>query len=493
MATLNRNVARNDLARAFIFERGVFRCNALGEFVSCLAVDALAQDRGDVTSVECPSPTRYGEFIEIASLPGELSRLTTTLTGRMSRTEVSTFYQLFIGGCNFDLHLHFGLCQQPDAFNQFDKALIFENVSVTAFSTEPLIALQSADRAVINESIDISVGNFYEVVNLNYGLRGQNVTVDTAVISVNICDSKSCGGDCEDSSSGCEKIFAATTDYNVYVSADGGATWATVVVDATPPVGGVVVDAACFRNQYVLIDDQDNFYFAEKSDLLESPGTATFGTSLIGLGTDAAAAIDAIAEYGIVVGEAGNVAMFTSPESGATIVDAGFATVQNLNAVHVTDEVSIAGGAAGVVLYSTDGELWFAASVVNAGANAITAVLAKSRQNWIVGTANGKLWCTDNGGRTWALVSYPGSGTNTAEINDLAKATGHVLYMVTDDKLFRTIDGGASWITEPNSTQNFPTNVEQNSVSVCSADPNYVITGGEAAGLVGVLILGTPG
>lgn len=495
MALQTQNIARNDLARAFMFRRGIFRCNEEGEFVSCLAVDALAQDRGDVTPIECPSPTRYGDFIEIGTLPGELSRMTTSLSGRMSRTERSLFYDLFINGCPFDLHLHFGLCQRPDAFNQFDKALIFENVLVTSFSTDPLVALQSGDRAVINETIDISIGRYYEVVNLIYGRRGGTVTNDAEIVAVSICDAKSCGSECDDASAGCERIFAVSSDYVGYFSNDGGATWTATVINATPEEGAVVVDATCYKNQFVVVDSEGDFYIVDRSTWLVEGEDAVFGVAPSGL-TVAPTAISAVSTYGIVVGEDGTVALFNDPEAGVVVVDAGFAMTVDYGAVYVEEGINVAGGLDGQVSYSYDGEIWYRTSADIPGEPDVTSILAKSRTNWLVGTANGQLWCTENAGQTWARGKYPDSATLTDEVTDIAKATTHVLYMTIGNRLYRSLDGGASWIREPNSAQNFPANSGLNAIAVCEHDPNFVIVGGEIeiaeATYEGFIALGIP-
>ena len=115
-----QTVARNDLSRAFIFQDGMEVCCPTPHYFPCLGVDSLSQDFGDITRVECPDPFNYGQFIEVAQLPGETGRMTTTLSTRLSRTELSMFRNMAIRGCGFDLHLHFGLCQKPTDFNAFD-------------------------------------------------------------------------------------------------------------------------------------------------------------------------------------------------------------------------------------------------------------------------------------------------------------------------------------------------------------------------------------
>ena len=87
------NVARNDLVRLFYRED----CSDKYTFLNCVALDGLSQDQ-DVTDVWCPRDDVYGQFERVAVIRGEKSRLTSTLTSRMSRTDLSLFYSLFRQG-----------------------------------------------------------------------------------------------------------------------------------------------------------------------------------------------------------------------------------------------------------------------------------------------------------------------------------------------------------------------------------------------------------
>jgi len=486
------NIARNDLARVFLFPNGVYKCGEEGQFANCLSVDALEHSRGDITKIECPSPIRYGEYDEVGSIPGELSRMTTTLSGRLSRTDISAFYQLFKKACSFDLHLHFGLCQQPNNFAQFDKAMVFEDVQVTNFSTDPLIALQSSDRAVINESIDISIGNFYEIVNLQYSQRAPLTTVAGPIVAVEVCDLASCGADCDNGSDGCQRMFAVTDDGVLYYSADGGITWSTIIiVDAGANQPTAVLDMVCWGESLVILDDANTLWYINRDDLFDGI-TTVFGTLLTAFaatGETATALATSLNMIGVIVGTGGHIALFTDLQGTTVLVDAGFTTTEDLLDVYIgANGTAVAVGENGAVIYSKDGVVWYLATPP--AALDLTAVVVKSDKNWIVGTINGQLWCTDNSGRTWTRLSYPESATNTSPIEDLDLSTSHVLYMVTGTRLYRSIDGGASWLREPNSRNNLPTNTTLTTVAACYWNPNFVLVGGESVGGTGIIITG---
>jgi hypothetical protein len=481
-----QNVMINDLSRMFLFNNGVFVVDPDPEYFARLGVEGLSQDRGEPEDVEVPSVTQYGKFDKVASLAGELSRMTTTLTGRMSRTELSRLYQLFIDDCPVDAQLHFGLCQDPEDFDSFDKAMIFEDVRVTSFSTEALVALQASDRAVVNESVDISIGRYYEVIKLLYGVRGGDVTVDAAIVDVTISDRQNCGTGCDESSNGYNKIFAATADGFVYASADGGLTWesndASALLDDDPVE--TIVGAAVYKTAYMLLTSAGNIVYAPKADLID--GTAVFALVDSAL-TGAGAAINSFGTVAVVAGAAGDIALITDAEGSTELVNSDASV--SLGAIGVGEDGTIVvGGASGVVMYSFDGEVWYAATALTATPT-VASVLVKSKTNWIVGTTNGKLFGTANSGRTWTQMTYPGWVTNSASIAALEAGTTHVLYMATDDKLYQSANAGSTWVEQPNSTAAFPTNASLNAIAAFG--PNFVVVGGVTAAPAGILVVGT--
>jgi len=487
MANRLSTPARNDFSRLFIFRDGIFKAGVPAEYLNCVGMDGLSQDRGDVTPVECPSPYEYGAFIEVGQIPGELSRMTTTVTGQMSQYEADIFYDLFIRNCPFDMHLHFGSCTAPDAFNQFDKIMVFENVQASSFSTDPLVALASGDRAVITNSMDISIGKYYTVLNTKYTVAASTLTTNGALVAVSVCDQRSCG-ECNDPSNGCEKIIAVSDDGYVVYSRDGGSNWATFLITdgaGTPASPAVVVGATCYGSSYVVVDSNGDIWLGTLADIFngDDPDFLMVDSGAAGTLTD----IDATRGLAVIVGSGGTIITLTSTQT-FTAVGTGVTAVA-LSSVHIgPDETIVVGGATGTVLYSTDGDLWYVAQTAPS-ANTITAVLAKSDRNWIVGDSAGGLFATDDAGRSWVAVSYA-LGASDA-VNDIELSSTHVIYLVAGEALYRSLDGGASWITEPNSQLSFPTNGGLNNVATCTFDPNTVVVAGESSGGAGILVFGT--
>lgn len=479
---MSNTLARNDFSRGFIFTNGIY-ANQKGEYVTTLGVDSLSQDRGDITKIEQPSSDVYGQFEEVGQIPGELSRMTTTLTGRMSRTELSTFYQLFKKACAFDLHLHFGLCQKPDNFNQYDKALIFEDVFVTSFGTDPLVALSSGDRAAISETLDISIGNFYEVVTLKYTVKGGAQTVDAAVVDISVYDNANCGTDCDESSSGYDKLFAVTSDGWAYVSNDAGNNWTrNEIAD-----GSTFLDGTTLGDYHIALEANGSLWYALRSDLLTLSGTVVYTelTTTISSPT----AIKAFRDTALISQETGTVWQLDTALN-LVRVESGSTTVNDLNDVAVGDGISVVVGVTGTVIYSYDNGVWFLATSPD-GAATLNAVAIKNKSNWIVGSTTGAAWITTNSGRTWSRVAFPNYTSATGSINAIEVVTGHVVFMSVGQKLYRSIDGGYSWTTEPNSSLSFPSNSGINTILGTKLNVNHVLIGGSQGLLnTGLIVLG---
>lgn len=486
----NFNVYGNFNGRVFVFEEGILKCDVEPMFLECAAIDSLSQDRGDITKVECPSPYRYGEFQEVYSFSGELSRVTTTINTYMSRISTSAFFSLFDRDCPFDLHIHFGECQNPSDFKKFDKALILEDVRATSWTTDPLISLTSADKGIVQESIDVSARRVLELVNLQYSEVATNDTVDGPFVKGLVADTRSCGGVCDNPSDGCQVQFAVTDDGYLYFTTDGGYSWTPQqIIDIVANPTSIPVDMFVVGDSIIVASDDDILHVADRSDFLLDPVNTTWDTLDVS-GSIAVNALDSAYNVGALVGNAGVVAL-ADLYGEITIVENGSVTTEDLNDVDVHEAgVILAGGNNGAVIFSLDnGEKWDIATAPTT--DNVVSVLVKSQRSWLVGTETGELWCTDNSGVDWNRVSYPGWASATAPVLDLQANSTHVVYMLQNNRLLKSIDGGSSWVVEPSNTKkNLPT-ATMTSIAPCWDNINTLTVVGDNAGS-GAVVLGSP-
>lgn len=482
-------LATSDLSRLFLFPSGINSCTVGSVYMPCVSVDALTQDLGDRTPIKCPDPFRYASFIEVGTVRGEESRMTTTLSGRLTRDELSQLLALAKGGCRFDAHVHWGLCASPDNFDVYDKAFVFEDIFITSYGTDALIAVNEGDVAEVNETVDISIGNFYEIVPLNYVERGAAQSATTLQIIDGVyADSRACGGECGTASDGCQVALVSDGEGDAMYSINGGVDWtvggslfgsgvaATNITTGIDVLGGIVW----------VYNDTGEIVFIERDSYLAG-GTVQTVASLNTTGLDQ----DSGQTYGLVVGTAGYVGRVTSPSLGfssePTPVTANDLTHVKFNAAL---DAALLAGAANTLVYTEDGLTLEVVTTVPVGqaAVAITAAYPITENKWIIGYADGTVWCTDDAGATWTQGTLPVAVTN---IRDFGFSSTHVLWMAADTAIFKSINGGMSWVQAPEGSKKvLPTNTAINAIVACVENVNVVLGVGQDSATAGIVIHG---
>ena len=461
----------------------------------------MSQDFGDITKIECPDPDRFGQFIEIGQVRGEISRLTLDLVGRYPQDERSELGRLGQKRCSFDAHVIFGACTNPSDANSFQKRIILKNSAITSYSTDDLGALESGENATINETGSISAREFFEVLPLGFAVRGGDI-VNVEVLDVIVADIASCG-DCEDESDGCQKIYAITTTgalgsptttADIVYSLDNGATWVAFDIDTLGASDVPSAIAWLGDNVVIVANDTDSLHYVDKDDL---DGTTTPAFTEVSTGFVAAGSPTDITRGGSTLwscGDGGYIYKTTDPTGGVTVVDAGVATSTDLNAIDaLSDNVVVAVGDAGAVVKSTNGATFQVVTVPVAAV--LNTVLVLSEDLWFVGTAGGDLYYTLNAGTTWTLKTFTGSGTGS--VLDIVQGVDGILFMshqtaTTSGRLLQSFDGGYSWIVLPQDSSTLPANDKLNALAACSDDPNFVVGVGLADdGTDGFIIVGT--
>lgn len=439
--------------------------------------------------MECPDPYNYGKFIEVGNVSGEIGRMTTTLTTRLSRNELSLFRNFAVKGCGFDMHIHFGLCQKPNDFNAFDKMLIFEDVFVTSYGTDALSALQSADRETIMETIDITIGEYTEVVPLTYTTRNSAVIAALdAFAGMTYADNQNCGADCDNPSDGCTDMFAVSIAGEMVYSTDASKTWtlSTPAWDGdaiTPeePIGlgwlnNVVytyVNNATYETIYSTKEDIYNNVAPTEVANPEVPAL----TELIAMGTGVS--------KGIVVGDGGFIGLISDPTKGFDEVYVGVYSTGSLESVGFrikSDDALIVGGAGEMVSY-IDGEFEkiVTAGSVFAGDN-LTAGIPATNNKFIVGNSVGQLFCTIDPSTpsSWVEIKHPLSNA-ASSVLDIAMLHSHIFVATfANGEILISYDGGGTWnrhtAVAAKSGHAAPANLAQ--IVPCPYDVNKIVFGG---------------
>lgn len=486
MAQSNRyDPAKSSNTRLFITEWRS-RIDRSPSYQSCWKLTAVSKTYGDVTPVEMPDPVAYDGFIEVGAIRGTSERATATIVGRYALKLRSELLRMAEINCPLDAQLHMGACVQPDNYDDFDKALVLEDILLPDYSTDDLGALESGERAMVNETLSISARNVYEVVPLTFGTKASS-EVTNEVLDVAICDTLSCG-DCEDPSDGCQKIYAISkaaggspsTPADVIFSIDGASNWYAHDID-TLDVAEDPSAVDCLKGNLVVISNTSaSLHYVDLDDLnsYTDPAFTEVTTGFVGGGEPND--IYSLGGFAFVVGDGGYVYKLEDAADGVSVLDAGNATVENLLCVHAMDtEVAIAGAEGGIVIYTTNGEDWSASPTNPVGVgNSINTVMAVGEKTWVVGASDGNIYYTTNGGNTWTMGSFPGSGSGS--VHDLVMATDSVWYLAHATtaplgRILRSYNAGKTWKVLPEKTGSLTANDRINRLAPCLFDPNVIV------------------
>ena len=482
------DLVSSPFSRMFLIENGAAP-NHSPVYEGLWKAGALSVGQGTSTPIRIPSKDAYGKFVTVGSIQGDAPLPELPVTARYT-LDLSDLLRLANLGCTNDVQVHMGTCQLPSNFNGgWDKILVLETAKISDYKTTELGALEPGDNAVVDEPVTFQGQLVFEIKKLSATeVATSNITGE--VVAVSVCDQAGCGGTCGSASDGCQKVFfvqlaggvSPGIEASVVYSDDGMSTSAKTGI-ATLAIGEAPTDSACVGDNLVVVsNDSDSLHYANISDILTASETWTeVGTGFVGAkGPNAIWSIGPSETW--IVGNGGYIYFTEDPTSSVTVQDAGVATAQNLNDVHAFDsEHAVAVGASNAVVRTTDGSTWGAKTGPAIGV-ALNAVWMKSADVWFVGTAGGALYYTTDGGDSWTLKGFSGSGSGSIE--DIYFANNTVGYMSHTTaagvgRLFRTVDGGNSWVVGPESGS-MPDNDKINSVKAC--DPNTVFAGGLGGG-----------
>ena len=486
------NPGKTAFSRVFLIE-GRARPDHEPKFQACMKAGTAERSFGDIERIECPDPTRYGEFEEVGYIQGAVDRATSSLIGRYASDVASELLRMATARCAVDAQVHFGACTDPRLFNTFTKAVIMENVVLTNWNSDDLGALGSDENAVINETVDLSIGELYEALPLEFGKRADDLLHNKAV-DVVICDQLSCGGDCEDESSGCEKIYVLIggvlgspgTAPDIVYTLDKGATWD--IDEISSMLSSEAANALACLGDYMVVVSNDSGGLEWKLLTDLNAGTAGLWTTVTdgfvvgGSPND----IWSVGNYAFIVGDSGYVYGTSDPTGGVTVLDAGAATVSNLNAVHaLDDQFAVAVGAADSIIYTETRDSWQTATATGGG-NSLLAVWIKNEREWFVTDNGGNIYYTLDKGQTWtecpASGDVPGTATSLYDIQFATDSVGYVCGNLSDvARMWRTFDGGYSWVRLPEGVGAMPAARNFTALAACPDDVNFVVGVGEGA------------
>jgi len=420
------------------------------QYFGCYGMADIAIPRGDKTLVYCPSRSRADQWDVVNSYRGEPGPVTTSLDSLLFEAK----NWLISLNCPFNLAVRYGICERPDNPIGWEKILHLEQADVTNRTITQPTSRMPGDQAEVTTGADIAANEFAEISQVVTTQQASDLTGTYVndLLDVSFCDSPNCGGDCGAYSEGCRVGWAVGTSGMLLYTPDGGTQWYVM----TPPTGWATdsINSVCCTGDYILLTSGTDNEIAWSDDNGVTWNVVTTGFAYATTMSDCfmwgANAMWVVSDGGYV---------FFSDDGGMTwvIQDAGIATSQDLNEIHFLDtDLGYAVGAANAMIKTENGgETWTTLVGPSAG-QVLLCVWALTELIVYVGTDDGSMYVSYDGGATWtAAFTLTGASVTGISFGGL-KDYGFISVEDTDGlgRVYRTIDGGYTWtrVSIPNNT-----------------------------------------
>jgi hypothetical protein len=449
-------------------------------FQGCLVMGGASQGLGDVEFIYCPDPENYDQFVPVGTIVGREENVETSLSGHFPLNTLSNIIKWGKAKTPLAIHVHFGTATNPQNFNVFTKAVIFDDrARITSTDIEEMGSLDES--GPIGQSADISAASYYEVVDMNWISRVPELmtTPGAGIDAVNVYD-ETLPLDNRFAYYAVTAGDGGVTDPELVYTVNGGTVWSNITI--TDLTGLTAAGVAVVNDVPVVIGTAGNLYY---SDVL---GGATVMTEVVF--AQAMSCITSIGAKAYIGGAAGYVGELDDYTATPTAMTTG--GTANVLSIHALDGgIILVGDADGFVYYAVDGENFGAIDV--AGPAGITAVCAVDADTFWAGTDTGELYYSTNAGSTWALRGFPASGSGS--VTDITFPTLSVGFIAHDPaagnaRIIKTTGAGATgtWYEIPR-TGALPTADSLQLASV-NGDANRVLSTGPVAATTGIIIFG---
>lgn len=458
---------------------------------------------GDITLKYAPDPIQRRRYRVIAKVSGAETPPEMPIENIYGYA-LSKWLRLGKLKCDHGLQAHMGQCSVPTDYNGgYSKILVLEQARIKSWGLNGALgSLTPGDEDTVTEQVPFSGSVLYEIKKFDAFAQLGATTITRPLVAGVIADAVSCGGDCGIASDGCSivavlssaTVGSAGLPPTVYFTDDGGSTVQSTVIGsmaASENGNDIKFDGS---NLFVVSSDTESLHYAPLADVLDASATWTEVTTGFVAGKGPRAAFVAGPRDIFMAGAGGYIYKSTGITSGVSVIEAGNATVQDLNSIAGIDEVHIvAVGNSNAVVHTVDGETFASITGPAAGVN-LNKVWVASAKKWFVAANNGNLYITKDAGNTWRAAGFSGSGSGS--VHSVVMVTGHVGFMShttsgNAGRIFKTIDGGGSWTILPESVGGPSVPSHRAIVDLLPCDQNtFYAVGTSTAGTSGMLIKG---
>lgn len=481
-----------------------------GQDAQYMTLTALtANEQGAISPIWVPDPSNRKQYQLVGRSVAAPDLDTATLT--MMEKHGALPRQLQRIQCPFNVYDTIGQCQDPSDFlNGWSDYVYIHGGGVV--TTKDLGDRSSFDSdEALEDGLNVTWSRNYPIGGLAFQNQAENyVTLEVADV---VYASRENCADCGPQDDGTGWIYAVTkssgstpgTAPRLIYTVDGGRTWLqgsiTGLGDTEDPVAIDVV------GQYLVVATRtaggpllSGYYYAEINAKTGVPGT--FTKVIAGF----ASAVQIWDMYVLSPREvffcADNGCIYKSTDITSGVYQAlvaGTVTSASLRRIAgAGEETIIAVGASGTIVVSQNRGVGWGTSVTVPVGDLLQAACVVDGQIWWVGSNQGRIYRTVNGGETWAEKGFSGSGSG--QVYDIISASPEVLFMshanaTPTGRIFTCWDGGENWTNSRPRILQYPVATRFNRLAVPQIDPslaanNVAVAGLGANGTDGILLLG---
>lgn len=506
----NNSVTQKHL-RTFVQRGGPHPINELqysGADSTLIQIDDISEPiSGGITLNRAHDPFRIGGWITTSTTEDAPDAPTTTITWKQSTSSMA--WVSYDPHCLFNVYQTIGECATPSDFDGgWSLGIkIMSNLKITDRTHAGNASFDTDDESTIAADVTV-LGAVYDVGSLFIGeLDGG--TAEEPTVAVTYADIAACG-QCGTYNDGTQWIYRAIADDSggstgisakIRYSVDGGVTWSDSAVTGLG-TNEQVTALRAMGTTLVLLTSAPAYYYASISPLTGVPGSWTkVSTGFVGGGVGRAITVLSPKEA-YIAADNGIVYRLGTPGTPVVPMLNGSLGTPDLVDIAASGETIVAVGETGTIIKSSNrGVSW--ALIATPTATDVTAVEVLDPFHYWVGTDDGHLFYSLNGGATWGESLFPGSGTG--EITAIKFATPEVGYVghktaTPTAVLLSTLNGGASWSASTSANQkrvaNWPIFNTINDIAVPTSGAvgvranNVLIGGVDGGGSNGILLKG---
>ena len=411
-----KQIATNNIGRVFV-QKQTDMLGCCPTYYNATGVSGLSQNREAAIRIQAPSDTNSGQYDLRQKIPGQLEFVTFDLTGYVGLDGISPLREIFQENCDAIVHIHYGQCNNPSDFRNFEKALVFDGVSFTSYTTDNLIALDSSGKAAIIETASAEADRMYEYFSeKKFSLVG--ATNSTTPIDIHLINS------------GCNLcVFCADCSK----------------LDCSQDFYSIPQDDAMVLS----FNDGIYVYTIEEAGLIKVWDYESISSGILSCSIIHTIELD---ENEIVISasynQSANVLLVGTSDGNIYYYDVrlnqqslSYSGQNEISKITSNEHGYLFADSVGQIFYSSDAEFWDAPTTTGAGT--VQALHLYSEKSWIVSVTSGLIYYTNDSGLNYLTKKY--RSVANEYIKQFAQSNRSILHAISDTRYHQTFDGGCNW------------------------------------------------